>query len=101
VSVALRGAFSGTLMRGGADRLGELGLDQRLIDHFGVLACTIPNIGDLQCIQNFEQGRLVQGLALCPSTCSLAGSRRDSRGGLFNMLRHAEEAPDLDRADLQ
>jgi len=35
-------------MRGGADRLGELGLDQRLINGFGGLADTITNIGDLQ-----------------------------------------------------
>jgi hypothetical protein len=60
-------------MRGGADRLGELGLDQRLIDHFGVLACTIPNIGDLQCIQNFEQGRLVQGQRVVPLYVFLGG----------------------------
>jgi hypothetical protein len=33
-------------MRGGADRLGELGLDQPLADGFGGLADTVTNIGE-------------------------------------------------------
>jgi len=44
VAVALVGAFRGTLVRGSADRLGELGLDQSLVDGLGCLADTITNI---------------------------------------------------------
>ena len=67
MAVALVAAFRGTLMQAGADRIGELGLDQSLIDRLRGSADTIIDIGGLECIQDFEQGRLVQGHRVAPS----------------------------------
>ena len=66
VPVALVAAFRGTLVTAGADRVGELGLDQRLIHRLRGLADTITDIGGLECIEDFEQGRLVQGHRVAP-----------------------------------
>src|SRR6185437_1731076 len=66
VPVAQVDARLGALVQRGTDRLGELGLDQRLIDGLGGLTDTITDIGDLQCIQDFEQGRLIQGHRVAP-----------------------------------
>ena len=66
MSVALVAAFRGTLVQGGADRIGELGLDQRLIHRLRGVADTIADIGDLECVKNVEQGRLVQGHRVAP-----------------------------------
>ena len=66
VAVALGGAGVGAFVQGGADRVGELGLDQRLVDGLGGLADTVTDIGGLECVQDFEQGRLVQGHRVAP-----------------------------------
>ncbi len=60
-SVALSGAGLGALVRAGADHRGQLGLDQRLIQRLGRRPDSIVNLGGLQCLQQLEQGRLVQG----------------------------------------
>ena len=58
----------GALARCSADRRGQLGLDQCLIDRFGCLPHSIADLGDLQRLQHLEQGRLVQGHRVsCPS----------------------------------
>jgi hypothetical protein len=41
--------------------LRELGLDQGLIDRLGRLADPVFNLGGLECLQDFQQCRLVQG----------------------------------------
>ena len=66
VPVSLRGPFVGALVRGGADRVGELRLDQGLVDRLHRSADTIADISDLERIQDFEQGRLVQGHRVAP-----------------------------------
>src|SRR4051794_39155690 len=77
-------------MQRGADGVGELGLDQRLIDGLGGLADAVTAVGGLECVQDFEQGRLVQGHRVAPLYEFLwRESRRDSRGGPFYVLRHA------------
>jgi hypothetical protein len=53
-------------MGGRTDGLGELGLDQRLIDRLRGLADTVTDIGDHQRVEDFEQGRLVQGHRVAP-----------------------------------
>lgn len=60
-AVALRGAGPAAFVRPGADRGGQLGFDQRLIQAFGCRADPVIDIGGLQCLEEFEQGRLVQG----------------------------------------
>ena len=65
--VALRGPGVGAFVAGGADRVGELGLDQSLVDRLRRLADTITDIGGLECLQDVEQGRLVQGHRVAPS----------------------------------
>ena len=56
------------LVRQGTNDRAELGLDQGLIDRLGRLADPVIDLGGLQCIQDFQQGRLVQGhRVLCPS----------------------------------
>jgi hypothetical protein len=47
VAVAQVGAVLGAFVQGGADGVGELGLDQGLVDGFGGLADTIADIGGL------------------------------------------------------
>lgn len=68
MAVALVGAFRGTLMQRGADGVGELGLDQRLVDRFRGGADTVADIGGLECVGDFEQGR--QTHAVAPPTRS-------------------------------
>jgi hypothetical protein len=58
VAVALVGAFRETLVAAGADRVGELGLDQRLENRLHRGADTITNISGLDCVRGFEQGEL-------------------------------------------
>ena len=67
------GARLRALVRRGADRFGELGLDQGLADGFGGLADAVADIGDLECVQGFEQGRLVQGHRVVPLYRFLGG----------------------------
>ena len=58
----------GALVRGGVDHRGELSLDQRLVDGFGSVAYSVAEIGGLECLENFEQGRVIQGHRVsCPS----------------------------------
>ena len=59
--VALRGAGVGALVRGGADRGGQLRLDQRLVERLGRGADAVIDVGELECLEEFKQGRLVQG----------------------------------------
>jgi hypothetical protein len=61
VSVALRQPRLGPLMRERADDRAQLGLDQRLIDSLGCLPDLFVDLGGLQCLQHFQQCRLVQG----------------------------------------
>ncbi len=59
---------------GGADRRGQLGLDQGPGRSFGCLSHPVTNLGDRECLQHLEQGRLVQGHRVsCPSTRTLVG----------------------------
>jgi hypothetical protein len=60
-SVALRGAGLAALVRAGADHRGQLGLDQRLIQRLGRGANPVVDVGNLQCLEELDQGRLVQG----------------------------------------
>jgi hypothetical protein len=69
VAVAQVAVFRGTLVRGGADQVGELGLDQRLVDGLGRGTDPVADIGDLECVQDVEQG------GPAPSTCSGTPSR--------------------------
>jgi hypothetical protein len=48
-------------MRQRADHRGQPGLDQRLIDRLGRLPDPVINLGGFECIQDFQQCRLVQG----------------------------------------
>jgi hypothetical protein len=60
-------------MGGGADQVGEFGLDQGLVDGLGRGADTVADIGDLECVQDFEQGRLAQGHRVVPLYRFLGG----------------------------
>jgi ClpP class serine protease len=54
-------------MGSGTDHLGELGLDQGLVDGLGGLADAVIDLRDLECVQDLQQCRLVKGhRALCP-----------------------------------
>ena len=58
------------------DHRTELGLDQRLIGSFGRLANPVVNLGGLECLQDFKQGRLVQGhRVLCPGGSAVTSQR--------------------------
>jgi hypothetical protein len=48
-------------VRAGADHRGQLGLDQRLIQRLGRGANPVVDVGNLQCLEELDQGRLVQG----------------------------------------
>ncbi len=61
VPVALAGAGAGALVRDRADHRAELGFDQCLVDRLGRLPDPVINIGGLECRQDFQQCRLVQG----------------------------------------
>jgi hypothetical protein len=59
--VALGGAGLGALVRAGADHRGQLGLDQRLVERLGGGADAVVDLGGFECLEELEQGRLVQG----------------------------------------
>jgi hypothetical protein len=61
VPVALAGAGAGALVRDRADHRGELGFDQCWVDSPGRLPDPVITIGGLECLQDFQQCRLVQG----------------------------------------
>jgi hypothetical protein len=48
-------------MRRGADYRGQLGFDQRLIQRLGRRSDPLIDVGNFQCLEQLEQGRLVQG----------------------------------------
>jgi hypothetical protein len=73
VTVAQVGAGVAAFVQGGADRVGELGFDQRLVDRLGGLTDAVTDIGDLKCVQDFEQGRLIQGHRVVPLYRFLGG----------------------------
>jgi hypothetical protein len=60
-AVALGGAALGALVRRRADHRGELGVDQRLVERLGGGADALVNVGGFECLEELEQGRLVQG----------------------------------------
>jgi hypothetical protein len=65
--IALGEAIRGALVRCGADHGRELGLDERLVDGLGGLADAVVHVRGLECVQDFNQCRLVKGhRALCP-----------------------------------
>jgi len=59
--VALSGAGVSALVRAGADERGQLRVDQRLVERLDRRADPLIDIGDLQCLEELEQGRLIQG----------------------------------------
>ncbi len=73
MTVAQVGAGVAAFVQGGADRVGEFGLDQCLVDGFGGSADTVTDIGGLECVEDFEQGRLVQGHRVVPLYGFLGG----------------------------
>ena len=73
MTVAQVGAGVAAFVQGGADRVGDLGFDQRLVDRLGGLTDAITDIGDLECVQDFEQGRLIQGHRVVPLYRFLGG----------------------------
>ena len=48
-------------MRAGTDHRGQLRLDQRLVERLGGGADPVVNLGGLECLEEVEQGRLIQG----------------------------------------
>lgn len=81
MAVALGGAFRGTLVEAGSDGVGELGLDQRLVDRFGGAADPVADSGGLECVEDFEQDRLVPGPFRGTSLRDPWSVHADSRGG--------------------
>lgn len=76
VSVALGGAGFGALTRAGADVRGRLGLDQLLQQPLGELAHRVGVLRGTQCIEQGQQGRLVQSHRVwCPIVGNLGRSR--------------------------
>ena len=73
MTVAQVGAGVAAFVQGGADRVGELGFDQRLVDRLGGLTDAVTDIGDLECVQDLEQGRLIQGHRVVPLYRFLGG----------------------------
>lgn len=71
--VALGGPDVAAFVQRGADRVGELGFDQRLIDRLRGGADTVTDISDLESVEDFEQGRLVQGHRVAPLYVFLGG----------------------------
>jgi hypothetical protein len=67
VAVALGQPGLGALVGGGADYLRELGFDEGLVDGLGGLADAVIDLRRLECVQDFDQCRVVEGHhALCP-----------------------------------
>jgi hypothetical protein len=85
-----------SLVRRGTDHRGQLGLDQHLVDRLRSLADSITDIAGLDCVENLEQGRLIQGHRVAMRTP--VGSRRDSRDDPSQLARHAGQALDLHRS---
>jgi hypothetical protein len=56
-----------------ANHRGQLGLDQGLVDRLGCLPDPVIDLGGLECIQDFQQGRLVQGHRVSVSFCENIG----------------------------
>jgi hypothetical protein len=65
VPVALGNAGLGALVGGGADHLGELGLDQGLVDRLGGLTDAVVNLRGRESVQDLQQCRLVKGHRAC------------------------------------
>jgi hypothetical protein len=65
VPVALRQPIMAALVRRGADHGGELGLDEGLVDGLGGLADAVVDLGGLECVQDLQQCRLVEGHRAC------------------------------------
>src|SRR5206468_8461977 len=61
VTVAVGSAGTGPLVWQRADHRAELGLDQGLVDRFGGLPDPVIDLSGLECLQDFQQCRLVQG----------------------------------------
>ena len=61
VTITLPGSGVAALVGFGTDHRGQLGLDQRLVDGCRRLPDPVGQIGLLDRIQDFEQGRLRQG----------------------------------------
>jgi hypothetical protein len=59
VPVALGQPLGCPLVWGGADHRGELRLDEGLVDGLGGLADPVVDVGDLECVQDLQQCRLV------------------------------------------
>src|SRR6266568_3109938 len=67
-------------MRRRADHRRELGLDERLVDRLGGLADPVVDLRGLECLQGFQQCRLVKGhRALCPFTRTIGVGLADHR----------------------
>ena len=72
MAVAVGAAVFGALVAAGADRLGGLGLDQRLQPGADQLGEHRPDVGGLQGVELGEQGRMVMGhRVVCPLLESL------------------------------
>jgi hypothetical protein len=48
-------------VRRGADHRGQLGLDQGLVERLGGGADAVVDVSGFQCLEELEEGRLVQG----------------------------------------
>lgn len=70
--VALGSTAFGALVRGGANHVRELGLDEGLVDGLGGLADAVVDLRGRECVQDFDECRLVKGhRALCPFTSTI------------------------------
>ena len=80
--VALPRPPRGALVRAGADHPGQFGVDQGLVQVLGGDADAFGDVGVLQCLQQVDQGRLVQGHRVDSFGEVLGGfSHRASRDG--------------------
>jgi hypothetical protein len=59
VAVALGQPLRGALVRASADHGGELGFDEGLVDGLGGLADAVVDLRGRECVQDFDQCRLV------------------------------------------
>jgi len=67
MAVALGQPLRRPLVWSGADHVRELGLDEGLVDGLGGLADAIVDLRGLECVQDFDECRLVKcHRALCP-----------------------------------
>ena len=67
----------------------QLRFDQRLVDRAGSLPDTIIDIGALQCLQQLEQGRLVQGHRVVSLRAFLGGFTQRLTRWPLNITRHS------------